>query len=138
MTDQKVSLVIASTTVKHSSTGDVPAYDPSKDTSLTAIVINYPEGWTKSKFFKNGDIRYVAKETADDLIAAGCATLKTNESAPAAPAVENVKQETPPAAPVVTNKTGEQSKGSADDSKKEDAAPAIVKPETNKQKPGQS
>jgi len=47
----------------------------SANSKLVKVLINYPEGWTKDKFFKNGEIREMAPETANTFIEIGIATL---------------------------------------------------------------
>lgn len=50
-----------------------PGPRPEKDT--IPVRIKYPAGWKKQKFFKDGDIKEVAKETADQFVKAGFATI---------------------------------------------------------------
>lgn len=58
-----VSLVSPASVGRHSSAGTV------------AVKIAYPKGWKKDKHFKDGDIKEVAPETADQFIKAGYASV---------------------------------------------------------------
>lgn len=48
-----------------------------KKTVLVKVLIKYPEDWSKDKFFKDGDVKEVALETAKTFIEIGIATAVT-------------------------------------------------------------
>lgn len=54
-----------------------PGAVPDKNT--VTILIKYPSGWKKDKFYKDGDKKEVAKETADQFVKAGFATIIKEE-----------------------------------------------------------
>lgn len=46
-----------------------------------SVKIEYPKSWKKERHFKDGDIKEVAKETADQFIKAGFATMVNEHKA---------------------------------------------------------
>lgn len=50
-----------------------PSQEPDKNT--VSVRIKYPSAFKKQKFFKDGDVKEVAKETADQFVSAGFATI---------------------------------------------------------------
>ncbi|HXS55732.1 MAG TPA: hypothetical protein VN726_06385 [Hanamia sp.] len=53
------------------------------DNSLVKVLINYPKTHKGSRFFKEGDVREVAKETAEKFISMGIASyVEAPESVP--------------------------------------------------------
>lgn len=64
--------------VEHTvSMAPAPAQEPDKNT--VSVRIKYPSAFKKQKFFKDGDIKEVAKETADQFVMAGFATIIKKE-----------------------------------------------------------
>jgi hypothetical protein len=47
-----------------------------RDPNIVDIVINYPEGYTGQKFFKEGEVKEISKEGAEHLIKKGIAVYK--------------------------------------------------------------
>lgn len=54
-----------------------PGAVPDKNT--VTIRVKYPSGWKKDKFYKDGDEKEVAKETADQFVKSGFATIIKEE-----------------------------------------------------------
>jgi hypothetical protein len=50
---------------------------PTSDT--VKVIILYPDKYKKQKYFKNGDVKEVSKEVAEQFIGMGIASLLTNE-----------------------------------------------------------
>lgn len=44
------------------------------------VKIEYPKGWKKDKHFKDGDIKDIAPEIADQFVALGIASIEPTES----------------------------------------------------------
>ena len=65
------NLVEATTKVVSSASSGRPV----ADNSLVKIVIEYPKKWQKEKFYKDGDIREVSRESANTFIEIGIAKL---------------------------------------------------------------
>lgn len=49
------------------------------DKNTVTVRVKYPSGWKKDKFYKDGDEKEVAKETADQFVKAGFATIIKEE-----------------------------------------------------------
>lgn len=47
---------------------------------LTKVLIQYPGDWKKAKHFKDGDIRNVAIETANQFVQSGFGTIITDDT----------------------------------------------------------
>lgn len=65
-------------TVEHTvSMAPFPATVPDKNT--VSIRVKYPANWKKDKFYKDGELREVSRETADQFVKAGFATIVKEE-----------------------------------------------------------
>lgn len=49
------------------------------DKNTVTVRIKYPTAWKKDKFYKDGDEKEIAKETADQFVKAGFATIMKEE-----------------------------------------------------------
>lgn len=47
-----------------------------RDPNIVEVIINYPDGYTGTRFFKNGDVKEVSKEGAADFVKKGIASYK--------------------------------------------------------------